>query len=114
MSTAVAGSTAAVTFAQVPQSPYSLDPAPDVLSRRMGEFTCVVHAGAHVREATAHTLEHLPATAAGDGYRDFVSDLPRVGRDETPTLRSVADLWRRFSGMDCEVFGAARNPGVVD
>ena len=114
MSTAVAGSTARVTFAQVPQSPYSLDPAPDVRSRRMGEFTCVVHAGAHVREATAHTLEQLAATAAVDGYRDFVFDLTRVGRYETPALRSVADLWRRLSGLDCEVYVAARNPGVVD
>ena len=84
------------------------------LSRRMGEFTCVVHAGAHVREATAHTLEQLAATAAVDGYRDFVFDLTRVGRYETPALRSVADLWRRLSGLDCEVFVAARNPGVVD
>jgi nucleotide-binding universal stress UspA family protein len=90
-----------VTFAQLPQSPYSPDPAPDVMSRRLGEFTCVVHAGAHVREATAHTLEQLAATAAVDGYRDFVFDLTRVGRYETPALRSVADLWRR-------------NPGVVD
>src|SRR3954453_4550981 len=114
MSTAVAGSTGAVTFAELPHSPYSLDPAPDVLSRRMGEFTCVVHAGAHVREATAHTLEHLAATAAVDGYRDFVFDLTRVGRYETPALRSVADLWRRLSGLDCEVFVAARNPGEVD
>src|SRR4051794_21901705 len=114
MSTAVAGSTAAVTFAQVPQSPYSLDPAPDVLSRRMGEFTCVVHAGAHVREATAHTLEQLAATAAVDGYRDFVFDLTRVGRYETPALRSVADLWRRPSGPGCAGFLDARKPGVGD
>jgi len=80
----------------------------------MGEFTCVVHAGAHVREATAQTLEQLAATAAVDGYRDFVFDLTRVGRYETPALRSVADLWRRLAGLECEVFVAARNPGVVD
>jgi anti-anti-sigma regulatory factor len=113
-STAVAGSTRSVTFAQVPQSQIGLDPAPDVLTRRLGEFTCVVHAGAHVREATAQTLEQLAATAAVDGYRDFVFDLTRVGRYETPALRSVADLWRRLSALDCEVFVAARNPGVVD
>src|SRR3954453_17085907 len=128
----VAGSTRSVTFAQLHQSNYTLDPAPDVLTRRMGEFTCVVHAGAHVREATAQTLEQLAATAAVDGYRDFVFDLTRVGRYETPALRSVADLWRRLAGLECEVFVArghpggglaglgcevfvaARNPGVVD
>ena len=103
-----------MTFAQLPQGNYALDPAPDVVSRRMGEFTCVVHAGAHVREATAQTLEQLAATAAVDGYRDFVFDLTRVGRYETPALRAVADLWRRLSALDCEVFVAARNPGVVD
>ena len=116
LATPVAGTTGGVTFAQVPQSPYGrgLDTAPDVVVRRMGEFTCVVHAGAHVREATAQTLEQLAATAAVDGYRDFVFDLTRVGHYETPALRSVADLWRRLSGLDCEVFVAARNPGVVD
>jgi anti-anti-sigma regulatory factor len=115
-STRVAGTTGGVTFAQVPHSPYGhgLDTAADVVVRRMGEFTCVVHAGAHVREATAQTLEQLAATAAVDGYRDFVFDLTRVGRYETPALRSVADLWRRLAGLDCEVFVAARNPGVVD
>ena len=114
MSKGVAGSTAAVTFAHVPESPYAIDPAPEVLARRLGEFTCVVHAGVHVREATAHSLEQVAATAAVDGYRDFVFDLTRVGRYETPALRSVADLWRRLAGLDCEVFVAARNPGVVD
>jgi anti-anti-sigma regulatory factor len=118
LSTRVAGNPGAVSFAQVPQTPYGraagFDASPDVVVRRMGEFTCVVHAGAHVREATAHALEQLAATAAVDGYRDFVFDLTRVGRYETPALRSVADLWRRLAGLDCEVFVAARNPGVVD
>jgi hypothetical protein len=114
VSTGVAGSTGRVTFAQVPQSPYDVDTAPDVVSRRLGEYTCVVHAGAHVREATAQTLEQLAASAAVDGCQDFVFDLTRVGRYETPALRSVADLWRRLAGLDCEVFVAARNPGVVD
>lgn len=114
VSTAVAGTPARVTFAQLPQSPYGADEAPDVVSRRLGEYTCVVHAGAHVREATAQTLEQLAATAAVDGCQDFVFDLTRVGRYETPALRSVADLWRRLAGLDCEVFVAARNPGVVD
>jgi hypothetical protein len=103
-----------VTFAQLPESQFPADSAPDVLERRLGEYTCVVHAGAHVREATAQTLEQLAATAAVDGCQDFVFDLTRVGRYETPALRSVADLWRRLSGLDCEVFVAARNPGVVD
>src|SRR4051795_12952624 len=102
-SSEVAGTTGGVTFAQVPQSPYGFDPAPDIVARRLGEFTCVVHAGAHVRETTALSLEQLAATAAVDGYRDFVFDLTRVGRYETPALRSVADLWRRLAGLDCEV-----------
>ena len=114
MSKEVAGTTPRVTFAHLTQSPYSLDPAPEVVQRRLGEFTCIVHAGAHVREATAHTLEHIAASAAVDGYQDFVFDLTRVGRYETPALRSVADLWRRLAGLDCEVYVAARNPGVVD
>jgi hypothetical protein len=114
MSIPVAGTTPAVTFAQVPQTAYGFEPAPDIVARRLGEFTCVVHVGAHVRETTAQSLEQLAATAAVDGYRDFVFDLIRVGRYETPALRSVADLWRRLSGLDCEVFVAARNPGVVD
>ena len=67
-----------------------------------------------MREATAHTLEQIAASAAVDGYQDFVFDLTRVGRYETPALRSVADLWRRLSSYDCEVYVAARNPGVVD
>ena len=95
-----------MTFAQVPQSAYGFEPAPDIVARRLGEFTCVVHAGAHMRETTAQSLEQLAATAAVDGYRDFVFDLTRVGRYETPALRSVADLWRRLSGLDCEVFVA--------
>ncbi|MEA2284196.1 MAG: hypothetical protein QOJ21_239 [Solirubrobacteraceae bacterium] len=114
MSIQVAGTTPLVTFAQLPQSPQGLEPASDLLVRRLGEFTCVVHAGAHVREATASNLEQMVASAAVEGYRDFVFDLTRVGRYETPALRSVADLWRRLSGLDCEVFVAARNPGVVD
>ena len=114
MSTPVAGTTRAVTFAQGTPSSHPADAAPDVLARRLGEYTCVVHAGAHVREATAQTLEQLAATAAVDGCQDFVFDLTRVGRYETPALRSVADLWRRLAGLDCEVFVAARNPGVVD
>ncbi|MDX6724028.1 MAG: hypothetical protein QOD73_2432 [Solirubrobacteraceae bacterium] len=114
MSIQVAGTTPPVTFAQLPQSPQGLEPASDLLVRRLGEFTCVVHAGAHVREATASNLEQMVASAAVEGYRDFVFDLTRVGRYETPALRSVADLWRRLSGLDCEVFVAARNPGVVD
>ena len=103
-----------MTFVQAPHSAYGFEPAPDLLARRLGELTCVVHAGAHVRETTAQTLEQLAATAAVDGYRDFVFDLTRVGRYETPALRSVADLWRRLAGLECEVFVAARNPGVVD
>jgi anti-anti-sigma regulatory factor len=114
MSTPVAGTTRRVTFAQLPESPYPADPARDVQARRLGDYTCVVDAGAHVREATAQTLEQLAATAAVEGCQDFVFDLTRVGRYETPALRSVADLWRRLSGLDCEVFVAARNPGVVD
>ena len=73
-----------MTFAHLPQSPYSLDAAPEVVQRRLGEFTCIVHAGAHVREATAHTLEQIAASAAVDGYQDFVFDLTRVGRYEPP------------------------------
>jgi anti-anti-sigma regulatory factor len=114
MSIQVAGTTPLVTFAQLPHSQQGLEPANDLTVRRLGEFTCVVHAGAHVREATASNLEQMVASAAVEGYRDFVFDLTRVGRYETPALRSVADLWRRLSGLDCEVFVAARNPGVVD
>jgi hypothetical protein len=103
-----------VTFAHVPQTSLGIEPAFDVNARRLGEYTCVVHAGAHVREATAANLEQLAAEAAVHGCCDFVFDLTRVGRYETPALRSVADLWRRLAGLDCEVFVAARNPGVVD
>jgi hypothetical protein len=114
MSNTVAGTTRGVTFAQAQQGAYGFEPTPDIAARRLGEFTCIVHAGAHVRETTAQSLEQVAATAAVDGYRDFVFDLTRVGRYETPALRSVADLWRRLAGLDCEVFVAARNPGVVD
>jgi len=62
MSTAVAGTTARVTFAQVPQSPYSLDPAPEVepAPERM-------------------TLEFLPAPAefAAAGADDEVDAVAR-------------------------------------
>jgi anti-anti-sigma regulatory factor len=114
MSKGVAGTTPRVTFAQVPKTAYGVETTPDIVARRLGEFTCIVHAGAYVRETTSQSLEQLAATAAVDGYRDFVFDLTRVGRYETPALRSVADLWRRLAGLDCEVFVAARNPGVVD
>ena len=103
-----------MSSAPLPQTPFGYGPAPEVLAGRLGEFTCVVHAGTYVREATAHTLEQLAANAAVDGCRDFVFDLTRVGRYETPALRSVADLWRRLAALDCGVFVAARNPGVVD
>jgi anti-anti-sigma regulatory factor len=103
-----------VTFANASHGQLFIDTAPDVVIRRLGEFTCVVHAGPHMRADTAQTLEQLAATATVDGYRDFVFDLTRVGRYETPALRSLADLWRRLAGLECEVFVAARNPGVVD
>ncbi len=80
----------------------------------MGEFTCLLQAGARYHDPTARTLEHLAANAAVDGYRDFVFDLTRVGRYDTPALRASADLWRRLAGLDCAVFVAARNSGVVD
>jgi hypothetical protein len=89
-------------------------PAPEIVVRRLGELTCILHAGTYVRESGAAKLEHEACAAAGDGCRDFLFDLTRVARYETPALRAVADLWRRLDGLDCAVFVAARNPGVID
>jgi anti-anti-sigma regulatory factor len=103
-----------VTFAQAPWQGQPLEPLRDIAARRLGERTCVVHLGSRVREVTAAGLEQVAAEAAVDGYQDFVFDLTRVGRYETPALRAVADLWRRLAALDCDVFVAARNPGVID
>jgi hypothetical protein len=67
-----------------------------------------------MRAVIAAKLEHESCAAAGDGCRDFLFDLTRIARYETPALRAVADLWRRLDGLGCAVFVAARNPGVID
>jgi hypothetical protein len=67
-----------------------------------------------MREASAAEIEHEACSAVGDGCRDFLFDLTRVARYETPALRAVADLWRRLHALECGVYVAARNPGVVD
>jgi hypothetical protein len=67
-----------------------------------------------MREPTATEIEHEACAAAGDGCRDFLFDLTRIARFETPALRAVADLWRRLDGLGFAVYVAARNPGVVD
>jgi hypothetical protein len=92
----------------------SRPPAPEVVARRLGELTCIVHAGTFIRDTTVADLEHEACGAAGDGFRDFLFDLTRVARYETPALRAVADLWRRLDAIGCTVYVAARNPGVID
>ena len=103
-----------MSYAPVPHGAPFRDPASDVLVRRLGEYTCLLHAGTTVRQSSAAEIEHAACGAAGDGCRDFLFDLTRVGRYETPALRAVADLWRRLNGLGCTVYVAARNPGVID
>jgi hypothetical protein len=103
-----------VTIAPVPHGAPGRAPSAEVQARRLGEYTCVIHAATFVREATAAQLEHEACGAAGEGVRDFLFDLTRVARYETPALRAVADLWRRLDALDCAVYVAARNPGVID
>jgi len=74
----------------------------------------VIEVGHHVRKSTVAALEHVAAEAVIDGYRDFVVDLTRVGRYQTPAVHATADLCRRLAGMGCELYVAARNPGVID
>jgi hypothetical protein len=108
------GTTPCVAIVPLPHGTPTPDSGPEVLTRRLGEYTCVLYSGTVMREATAGDLEQAACTAAGEGCRDFVFDLTRIGRYETPALRAVADLWRRLYGLDCAVYVAARNPGVVD
>jgi hypothetical protein len=101
-----------VSFAPVPHG--SRQPGTGVLVRRLGELTCILHAGRSMRAATTAELERGACEAAGEGCRDFLFDLTRIARYETPALRAVADLWRRLDELGCAVYVAARNPGVVD
>ena len=110
MTSGAVGTTWHVTSAPAPQG----EPGDGLDVRPLGERTCVLSVGVQVWETTAVGIEQIAANAAVDGYRDFVFDLTRVGRYETAALRALADLWRRLAGLGCEVYVAARNPGLVD
>jgi len=88
-------------------------PVPGVATRRMGERTCLIALGPDVRRSAAGVVDRLAVDAAVDGFRDFVFDLTAIRRYESLALRELADLWRRLSGFDCDVFVAAGDPGVV-
>jgi hypothetical protein len=81
--------------------------------RRLGERTCVVNIGTDLRRTEAPAVSEAAGQAAADGCRDFVFDLTYVRRYERVALGWMADLWGRLADAGCEVFVAAREPGVV-
>jgi hypothetical protein len=89
-------------------------PAPVGLGvSRLGEHTCVVNVGTHLRRTEAPTVCEAAGSAAADGYVDFVFDLTYLRRWEDEALAWAGDLWERLSEAGCEVFVAARDPQVV-
>jgi anti-anti-sigma regulatory factor len=81
--------------------------------RRLGERTCVVSIGTDLRRTEAPSVSEAAGQAAADGCRDFVFDLTYVRRYERVALGWMADLWARLGDAGCDVFVAAREPGVV-
>jgi anti-anti-sigma regulatory factor len=81
--------------------------------RRLGERTCVVNVGTDLRRTEAPAVSEAAGQAAAEGCRDFVFDLTYVRRYERVALGWMADLWARLGDAGCEVFVAAREPGVV-
>ena len=81
--------------------------------RRLGERTCVVNVGTDLRRSEAPAVSEAAGQAAADGCRDFVFDLTYVRRYERVALGWMADLWGGLGDAGCEVFVAAREPGVV-
>src|SRR3954469_19789692 len=81
--------------------------------RRLGERTCVVNVGSDLRRSEAPAVSEAAGQAAADGCRDFVFDLTYVRRYERVALGWMSDLWGRLGDAGCDVFVAARDPGVV-
>jgi anti-anti-sigma regulatory factor len=81
--------------------------------RRLGERTCVVNVGTDLRRTEAPAVSEAAGQAAAEGCRDFVFDLTYVRHYERVALGWMADLWARLGDAGCEVFVAAREPGVV-
>jgi hypothetical protein len=89
-------------------------PAPVGLAvSRLGEHTCVVNVGTHLRKTDAPAVSEAAGGAAADGYEDFVFDLTYLRHWEAEPLAWMGDLWARLFEAGCAVFVAARDPQVV-
>jgi hypothetical protein len=81
-----------------------------VLSKRLGERTCVVSLPGDLDAGAARGLEDGVAVAMADGYRDFVLDFTAVRgcRDRGP-IAALARVAHRLVEHDCDVVVAARH-----
>ena len=80
--------------------------------RRLGERTCVVNLGTHLRHVELAMVDEAIRSAMQDGCRDLVFDLTLLRRYETYALVRLARDWDRLAASGCEVHVAVRETHV--
>ena len=93
--------------------PFTAAPVVGRSVRRLGERTCVVNLGTHLRHLELPAVEDAVRNLLDDGCRELVFDLTFLRRYETFALVRLAREWDRLAESGCAVHVAAREARVI-
>ena len=93
--------------------PFAAAPMAELMVRRLGERTSVIHLGTELRHIELPMVDDAISRVLHDGCHDLVFDLTLLRRYEAFALVRLAREWDRLAASGCEIHVAAREPRIV-